>query len=210
MKTINSLLLLFLLVGAASAQAVSNPPASNPPAAPGLTVIEKNWSRQVRNPLLEQDPMRASAEQLELQRARQQNQRDNAVRASLGLPPLPPPTVRGPRTLSGETDISSDRPWVEYTYKAKVSNTGSKAIRKLVWEYVFFDPATQKEVGRRRYENKVNIRPGKTSNVIARSLTPPTGTIDANQVGKKPKDQYAEQIVIQRIEYADGTVWLRP
>jgi hypothetical protein len=209
MKIINSLLLLFLLAGIGSAQAVSNPPESTPRDAPGLTVIEKKWSKQVRNPLLEQDPMRASAEALELQRARQQNQRDNSIRASLGLPPLPPP-MAGPRTMSGEREARPGRPTVEYIYRAKVNNTGSKAIRKMVWEYVFFDPATQKEVGRRRYENKVNIRPGKSSNVIARSLTPPTGTIDANQVGKQPKDQYSEQIVIQRIEYADGSVWLRP
>jgi hypothetical protein len=118
--------------------------------------------------------------------------------------------MAGPRTMSGEREARPGRPTVEYIYRAKVNNTGSKAIRKMVWEYVFFDPATQKEVGRRRYENKVNIRPGKSSNVIARSLTPPTGTIDANQVGKQPKDQYSEQIVIQRIEYADGSVWLRP
>ena len=205
MKIINSLLLLFLLAGVASAQAVTNPSESNPP---GLTVLEKNWSRRVRNPLLEQDPMRASTERLDLERALKENQRENSVRANLGLPPLPPPT-RG-RSSSPETDVFAGRPFVEYIYRAKVVNTGSKAIRKLSWDYVFSDPDTQKEVGRRRHENKVNIRPGKTASLSVRSVSPPTGTINANQVGKKPKEQYSEQVVIQRIEYADGTVWLRP
>jgi hypothetical protein len=40
-----------------------------------------------------------------------------------------------------------------------------------------------------------------------RSGTPPTGTIDASNAGKKSRDQYSEQIVIQRVGYADGSVW---
>jgi len=209
MKIINSLLLLLLLVGAASPQAASNPSESTPTGAPGLTVVEQNWRRQVRNPWMDEDPMRASTDRIELERARQQNMRDNAIRASLGLPPLPPPT-RVPRAGGSDINDMPARPTVEYIYKAKVSNTGSKAVRRLVWEYVFFDPATQKEVGRRRHENRVNIRPGKTANLTGRSISPPTGAIDAKQAGKKPKDQYSEQVVIVRVEYADGSVWLRP
>jgi hypothetical protein len=204
MKILNSLLLLFLLAGAVSAQQATSTTSD----APGLTVLEKDWRRQVRNPMLEDDPMRASTDRLELERALKQNQSDNAVRASMGMPPVPPPT-RAPRTAGNNNPARNTRPTVEYIYKAKVRNTGAKAIRRLVWEYVFFDPATQREVGRRRHDNRVNIRPGKSSNLIGRSIAPPTGTIDAAQVGKKPKDQYVEQVVIERIEYADGTVWMR-
>jgi hypothetical protein len=200
MKILNLLLLLFLLAGGVSAQAISNTSK-----APGVEVLEKDWRRQVRNPLLEEDPLRVNTEQMELERARQQNQRDNAIRSSMGLPPLPPPT-RAPGAATPPTDR---RITVRYIYRAKVSNTGSKAIRKLVWEYVFFDPNTQKEIGRRRYESKVNIRPGKSSSMVETSISPPTGTIDATQTGKELKSQYSEQVVIQRIEYADGTVWQR-
>ncbi len=203
MKILNSLLLLLLLAVGVSAQAVSNGAD-----APGVAVLEKNWRREVRNPMLEEDPMRANIEQEELERAMKQNQRTNAIRASMGLPPVPPPS----RVPSARDDDRAPAPSsliVLYVYRAKVSNTGSKAIRKLVWEYVFFDPSTQKEVGRRRHENKVNIRPGKSTNLVARSVSPPTGVIDAAQAGKKSRNQYAEQIVIQRIEYADGAVWQR-
>src|SRR5918912_1720584 len=157
MKIIYTALLLFLLTGSVFAQALENPSD-----APGITVVEKSWRKEVRYPALEEDPLRPNTEQLELERARRQTQAENAVRARLGLPQLPPPT-RVPSMPDNQTD---NRPVVEYIYKARVNNTGTKAIRKLVWEYVFFDPATQKEVGRRRHESKVNIRPGKSTNLV--------------------------------------------
>jgi hypothetical protein len=199
MKIINLVLLLFLLAGGASAQAVSTPSD-----APGVAVIEKNWRREMRNPALEEDPLRPNREQAEMERAMKQNQRDNALRNNIGLPPLPPP----PRVPSSRSDDTPSLT-IEYVYRAKISNTGTKAIRKLVWEYVFFDPSTQREVGRRRNESKVNISPGKTSNVVVRSASPPAGTVNVAQTGKKSQEQYSEQVVIQRIEYADGSVWRR-
>lgn len=199
MKILNLLLLLLMLAGVASAQAVSNPPD-----APGVAVIEKSWRREIRNLALDEDPFRANREQMELERAVKQNQRENATRANAGLPAVPPPT-RAPSSRSGQ----SEPPTVEYVYRAKVSNTGTKAIRKLVWEYVFFDPSTQREVGRRRNETKVSIRPGKTSNVVGRSASPPAGIVNVSQTGKKPREQYSEQVVIQSIEYTDGSVWQR-
>ena len=35
----------------------------------------------------------------------------------------------------------------------------------------------------------------------------PIGTVDAKKAGKASRDQYSEQVVIRRIEYADGSVW---
>jgi hypothetical protein len=199
MKMIKLLLLLFLLTGTLSAQEASS--TSN---APGVTAEARGWRSQIRNPALDEDPLLPSQDRQEQERAIQQNRRDNEVRARLGLPQLPPPV---PRPQINTEPM--EKPTVEYIYKARVTNNGEKAIRKLVWEYVFFEPGTQKEVGRRRNESKVNIKPGKSSELVVRSISPPTGTIDASRAGKKPKDQYAEQVVIQSIEYSDGTVWQR-
>ena len=200
MKFFNLALLLFLGAGIASAQDLKTTAE-----APGLSVVEKSWRGQVRNPALEEDPLRANEEQREIERASRQTQRENAIRESLGLPQVPLPAT--PST-SNEPH-APNRPYVLYTYQAKVRNTGTKEVRKLVWEYVFFEPGTQKEVGRRRNENRVNIRPGKTVSVWVRSLSPPTDTISVTQTNKKMRDQYTEQVVIQKVEFADGTVWLR-
>jgi hypothetical protein len=99
---------------------------------------------------------------------------------------------------------------VEYLYEAKFMNTGERKIRKLVWEYVFFEPGTQNEVGRRQIESKVSINPGKIGSVAVRSASPPSGIVSVSQTGKKPQEQYSEQVVIKSIEYDDGSVWQRP
>jgi hypothetical protein len=199
MRVISLLLLLFLTGVYAPAQDLST--ATD---APGIVVLEKKWRSEVRNPALEEDPLKVNEEQREQERAARQNQADNVIRARLGLPALPPPLPRP------STRPAMGKPTVEYVYQAKIKNTGTKAISRLVWEYVFFDPATQREVGRRRYESKVKIRPGKTESLTARSSSPPTGTVDAAQAGKKMKELYTEKVLIERIEYADGSFWSRP
>lgn len=200
MRVLNLLLLLFLLAGGVSAQDL--PAVAD---APDVVVVEKKWRSEMRYPLLEQDPLRPNMEQMELERALKQNQRDNSIRASMGLPPLPPPT-----RVPAMREEKNGSPTVQYIYQARFMNSGTRQIKRVVWEYVFFDPATQKEVGRRSNDSKVEIRPGKTKNVTVRSAVPPTSTINVTQMGKKQPEQYTEQVVIQKIEYSDGTFWHRP
>lgn len=199
MKVLNLLLLLFLLAGGAAAQAISNPSS-----APGVSVIKQNWRRIERNPALDEDPMLINQEEMELQRVQRAIQRENALRIRRGQEPLPLPRGTPSRGSIGKP-VS-----VEYVYEAKFMNTGTLKIRKLVWEYVFFEAGTEREVGRRRNESKVSISPGKTGNATVRSASPPAGIITIAQTGKKPREQYSEQVIIQSIEYADGSVWQRP
>ena len=122
-----------------------------------------------------------------------------------------------PNSVAGSGDTKTGRSFdessmcdacaVAYVYEVKIRNTGEKRIRTLTWEYVFFEPGTELEVGRRRFVSRVNIPPGRTGNVVMRSTSPPTGTFDAAKAGKKSSDQYAEQVVIQSVVYADGSVW---
>jgi hypothetical protein len=176
-----------------------------PSPAPDVSVLENTWKSELVYPSLNEDPLRANEEQMELERAQKQNQRDNEVRASLGMPTLPPPTrVPGRRPTPRS-------PYTEYVYRAKFQNTGAREIKKLVWEYVFFDSATEAEVGRRRYESEISIGPGKAKTVVIRNRVPPTGTVNVTQVGKKKmQEQYTQQVVIQSIDYKDGSSWRRP
>jgi hypothetical protein len=199
MKVLNLLLMLLLLAGGASAQAVSDRSAAS-----DVAVLQKNWRMQVRNPALDEDPLRINQEQMEIQRAQRAIQRENEIRARQGQPPLNLP--RGTPSRGAMTEPPS----VEYVYEVKFMNTGQRKIRKLVWEYVFLEPGTEREVSRRQFQSKVSIRPGKTGSVVMRSASPPAGTVNVTQTGKKLREQYAEQIVIQSIEYDDGSVWQRP
>lgn len=196
MKFLSLVLLLFIFTQCAAAQALSNPSE-----LPKVTVIQKKWHIEVRNPALDKDLFKSIKEREQEESKRRDLDKQNEIRAQQGMPTVTPP-MRGPAPETGDRGLS-----VTYIYEVKVRNTGEKEIRTLTWEYVFYEPGMEREVGRRRFVSKLSIRHGKTRNLIMRSSSSPTGTIDATKAGKKPRDHYAEQVVIQRIEYADGSVW---
>lgn len=198
-------LFYFAIGGAASAQTLSNSPDAS--HVPNLTVIQKKWSVEVHNTALDDDPFRGSDEHRQAERDRINNSRQNEIRVRQGKSPVAPPVrARLPETESSEISAT-------YIYEVKVRNTGEKAIRTIAWEFAFFDPVSKQEVGRQRFVSKEKISPGKTKTLAMRSASPPTGTIDATdatdvtKAGKKLRDQYIEQVVIQSIEYADGSLW---
>jgi hypothetical protein len=196
MKVLGSMLVVVLFALSASAQVLSDPSAT-----PRVAVIQKNWRIEVRNPALERDPLKPNKERQQEEIDLKGDARENENRINQGLPALPP-RVRVSAPESGAHGLS-----VTYIYEVKVRNTGQKPISTITWEYLFFEPGTEREVGRRRFVNKVTIGPGRTRNLSIRSAMPPTGSIDATKAGKKPRDHYSEKIVIQSLAYADGSVW---
>jgi hypothetical protein len=197
MKILCPALLLFLLPAGVSAQALPDSSGAQP-----VSVMQMKWSFKLNIPALNEDPLRANSEHTQAERDMKDTIRLNGIRGRQGLPPeVPPVRVRAP-------EKGDHRPSTIYTYEAKVRNNGEKAIRTLIWEYVFFEPGTEQEVGRRRFISRTSISPGKTTNLVMRSSIPPIGAIDATKVDKKNGSQYVERVVIQTIEYADGSVWM--
>ena len=196
MKILTSGLVLFLFAVCGAAQRSSVPP--------DVTVLENKWRIDVYNPALDKDPLSASKER-QLEEAQQKSAaRDNENRIRQGEPVLPP-VVRQPSLEEGSGKLSRT-----YVYEIKVKNTGQKEIRLLVWEYVFYEPGTTVEVGRRRFISQVSIKPGTTGHIVKRSPSSPTRTVEASKAGKKPRDWYSEQILIRNIGYADGSNWPAP
>ena len=196
MNVPGSMLVLILFAVCASAQAL--PKLS---ARPEVTVLQNKWRMEVRNPALEKDPLRSIKQREQEVNAQREDARENDRRIAMGLPTLPPrvplPTPEtGPRGLL-----------VTYIYELKVRNTGMKEIRTLTWEYEFLKPGTEQVVGRLRMVSNVSIGPGKTKNVVVRTTSSPTGTIEATTAGKKSRDQYSEKVAIKSVGYADGSVW---
>jgi hypothetical protein len=166
-----------------------------------VTVIEKKWHVEVVNPALEKDPFAPNQARQQEENAQKGDARENENRIKQGVPTL------APRVPASSPETGSHRLSTAYVYEVKVRNTGDKTIHTLTWEYVFFEPGTEREVGRRQFISRVNISPGRIGNVVFRSASSPTGTVDASKAGKKSRDQYSEQVVIQRVGYADGSVW---
>lgn len=198
MKILNTVLSVLILAAAVSAQM---PPDLS--GAPDLEVVKLKWHRAVRNPALDEDPFRANDEQREFERDLRINSRRNRDRAAEGKPVVA--TSRPQRPVETASHAPSER----YVYSVKIKNTGAKTIRTLEWEYVFYEPKTQEEVGRHRYTSNVNLRPGKTGEVVGESTSTPTGVVDVSKAGKELRDQYSEKVVIHRVEYSDGSSWQR-
>lgn len=225
MKVLHLLLPGLLLASTASAQ---TSPTPAPADAPGVTVAEFRWRREVFVPALYEDPMRINQDRADLERDQKAQARENIDRARQGQTPIPQPTKKiasntpvgstpmgtplgdepaGNRNLPARKDpgVSS----VHYLYEAKIKNTGVKTIRTLVWDYILFDPETEFEAGRHRFIGRVSVRAGKTATLVGRSRTPPTRIVQATKSSKELPGKHAERVVVDRIEYDDGTFWER-
>ena len=199
MKTVFFLFLLCAFTCVASAQSL---PVL--PTAPGAEVIEQKWSvrKYFNPPPIEDDvndPFRANKEANRDRKARIENARQNKILNSQGRTAKPLPT---PSPQLEPIPVATPG---EYIYKAKIENTGSKKIRLITWEYVFYEKNTDRELGRRKFVSEVSIAPGKTKTIEAASSSPPTDVINATFSDKNLRDQYSEQVIIHLIEYTDGS-----
>ena len=196
MKVLSQVLLLFLFAASVLSQTVADSVVT-----PNVEVIQKQWRVERHNPLLDEKPLRL-VDEINQQEINRRNQRQNSIRARQMMPLEPPPEPMAETEPEQPGEITT-----RYIYEVKFRNNGEKVIQALIWDYVFSEPGTDKEVGRRRFVSKANISPGKTKNLVLRTAAPPTGAINAKNAGKKLREQYSEQVVIQGIHYADGSVW---
>lgn len=223
MKVINLLFLTMFLGGTAFAQTSSAP---KPSEGPTVTVIEMSWRQEVFIPALYDDPMRANQDRDDLERDRKATAIENATRAKQGQTPLPDPTKKiasntpvgstpmgvplgdepaGNRNLPAKSDpgLSS----VHYLYKAKIKNTGEKDIRVIRWQYLLSDRTSGAVIGSHSFTTPVNLRSGRTIDLIGRSKTSPASVVDVRNSDKESRGKYGERIIIESIEYADGSNW---
>lgn len=205
MKTLTIGLLMALLVGTAAAQgSTATAQVSTHKDAPDLVVIKTSWRKVERfTPTLNEasgsNPEYAGRMAVNTARI---NEFNSARQTGADVPP--PKLLSVPSTPSLQP---AARSWSGYRYEFTVKNTGAKLIRQVVFEHSSIDPRTQKKLGRRQYKSNVKIRPGLTAKLVVHSSRHPIVTIDVTQTGQQ--DQSQGQVVIQRIKYADGSVWER-
>jgi hypothetical protein len=173
-------------------------PASSS-GAPDITVISKAWrSKRAtrRHPRAKTDPPKVNLLENEIKDIQQ-----NKERAEKGLPLERTANLPTPNYGVGTAKYNL------YIYEATMKNTGNKKIRSVTWDYVFFEPETKRELGRRKFVSKVNIRPDEEKKITEYSESPPAYIVGAAVVVNDPSDQYVDELIIRSIEYADGSVW---
>jgi hypothetical protein len=96
-----------------------------------------------------------------------------------------------------------------FAYRVKVKNTTTKVIEVVFWEYQFIETANPTSVTRRQFLCGVNIKPDKDKELQAFSASGPGDVISAGTLASKSGNVFQEKIVINRVEYSDGSIWQR-
>jgi hypothetical protein len=156
------------------------PPGISQPAAM-VNPATRNYERSTRinQPRGERDP---TADTLEARSA----ELDKVVQES-----------RAPKPVDG------------FAYKVKVQNLDTKVADVVFWEYRFIDPAKPDVIARRQFLCAVKIEPGKTKDIQAFSVSGPGDVVSLAGASIASGNTLTEKVVINRVEYVDGTIWRR-
>jgi hypothetical protein len=207
MKTLLLLPLFFIFVSPGQ-----NPTASQESSS--VTVLGFKWS-QFHKKGKDPDPAQTSppTPQREMIPANKVWQREARVNDPMGAKDPNEDTidtrsaaleriVQQARTPSGKSvDV--------FEYLVKVKNASKNTIAILFLEYQFIDPSNPGNVSRRQFLCGVNIKPKNDKELEAFSLSGPSDVIRADSIANRPGNTLQEKVVINRVEYEDGSTWTR-
>ena len=120
-------------------------------------------------------------------------------------------TIDG-RSAALERSVQSSRepkPIDGFTYRAKFQNASSKNVEVIFWEYEFTDTAITPVVSRRQFLCASALKPGKEKELKGFTLSGPSDVVTVDSLAKKKDSPLKEKVVINRLEFSDGTIWQR-
>ena len=92
-----------------------------------------------------------------------------------------------------------------YFYHLEVKNSGSRAIKSFAWEY---ESSGVPDPSDRQFFCVVNAKPNQKKQFDLFTLLAPSRVVDVTAASEKPGNSKGV-VVINKIEYADGTAWVR-
>ncbi len=129
-----------------------------------------------------------------------------------------PPGERDPNldTLDGRSaamekavqESRAPKPVDGFAFRAKIRNASTKSIEVIFWEYQVKDPSGSM-LSRRQFLCGVAVKPEKDKELQAFSLSGPTEVVSVSTLANKSGETSPGQVVINRVEYADGSIWQR-
>lgn len=96
-----------------------------------------------------------------------------------------------------------------YTYQLKIQNVSAKVIRNVFWEYEFTQVGNASNVTHRKFMCGSDLKPDRQRELEIFSLVGPSEVVNVKTLDKSTNDKYRAAVFINRVEYADGTVWQR-
>jgi hypothetical protein len=96
-----------------------------------------------------------------------------------------------------------------FTYLVKVQNGGSKPVQTIFWEFQFKEIANPTNVSRRQFLCSAKISPEKGRELQVFSLAGPSSVVNVKSLAKGSANQFEGAVLINRVEFVDGTFWQR-
>ena len=173
-----------------------------------LTVTNFKWSKARRN--VETAEVEGNAPARAMIPQNRNFARNSRINDPRGVRDPNADTLDG-RSAAMEKSVAESRapqsqPLDGYAYRVKVQNPTAKVIEIIFWEYQFQDPANPDLVARRQFLCGVNIPAGKGKDLEGFSLSGPSPVVNVKTLDA---GGLKENVVINRVEYADGSIWQR-
>ncbi len=199
------LLLLFLLMVV--------PPTQNgavPDEGSSVVVRSFKWSKS-RQTVEKRDTATSTAPAPAMISANRNFERNRRVNDPAGSRDPNAESLDGRRAALEKNvqESRSPQPVDGFAYRVKVQNASTKVIEIMFWEYQFKESANPANVVRRQFLCGVNIKSDKEKELQAFSVSGPNDVISAESLAKKSGNLFEEKVVINRVEYADGSIWQR-
>ena len=113
-------------------------------------------------------------------------------------------------SLDQIAEAASEAPRVDgFTYEVKFKNLNGKQAQIIFWEYQFKETIAPENTSRRRYVCGVRIKPDQDKLIQIFSTLGPGPVINVKDLRKGSGKQFDESVIIDRIEFEDGTIWQR-
>jgi len=208
MQTLLLLPLLLLLVPQAQN---STPPKENPAKdAPLIEVLSFRWQRIRHVVKKEPDGIIPAREMINDNKTYQRNAR---VNQPVGQRDPNEDTIDG-RSAAIERIVQESRTPPPkavdtFAYETKVQNNSKKAIDVVFWEYQFIDPASPATPTRHQFLCGAGIKSGKEKDFQVASLSGPSDVVHVETLGSNGAQRFLEKVLINRVEFADGSIWQR-
>jgi hypothetical protein len=194
----------------ASAYAAFGQTATQSSDLPQLAVLKYSWNKERVG--WERDPFSGPVENFDEMRVRSRNEKrilDAKKGGSSAEVNKLERDARSDQALISEIHKNTPARY-GFVYKTSIRNDGTKTIKAIDWDYVFYDVGSQTELGRRQFTSLEKIPPGKTKELKFFIKGPPTRMISVQALNKNERVNLGEAILVVRVEYEDGSFWQHP
>lgn len=171
-----------------------------------VTIVSCKWSQVRRIPKKEEVPNMAPPPEMTA------GNKNGARIARINNPQIPDPNEQ---TIDGrsaaiekivqESRIANPKPIDGFLYETRVRNGATKQIEIIFWEYQFIDQMNT-VVARHQFLCGVKIKANKEKDLSVFSLLRPSDVVNATTAGDRSPAAYHERVLINRIEYSDGSI----